>query len=60
MARHGLDLKCEIYTAWWWPIYVYGVATVAVLFRLEPDLQKVENMAKRALRVRVITKAKVE
>lgn len=60
MAKPDLELRCEIYTAWWWPVYGYGVASVAVLFHVEPDLQKVENMAKRALRVRVICTPKAE
>lgn len=44
----------KVRMAWWWPLYLHGMALTSALSRREPDWDKVRATARRAMRVRVI------
>ena len=46
-------LRVEVRFAWWFGLYVHGVALAAALSGMTPDRQKVESTALRAMRMRV-------
>ena len=45
------NLKFRVHVAWWVPIYVRSVAVFAVLFHVEPNIEKVSANIKRGVRV---------
>ena len=45
------ELHYRIHVAWWVPIYVRSVAVFAVLFQVEPNIEKVSATIKRGVRV---------
>ena len=46
-----LTIKFRIHVAWWVSIYVRSVAVFAVLFQVEPNIEKVLATIRRGVRV---------
>jgi hypothetical protein len=51
----NLKVKFRVSMAWWWKLYCFGICFASGLTRQEPDWDKVNAVAKRALRVKVLT-----
>lgn len=54
MNAPARSITCQVYVAWWLRWYIAGVALMSALTGLEPDMQKVEFWAGRAVRVREV------
>lgn len=50
MAKYG---SITVTFAWWWRPYAYGLLLTAMITCLEPDWQKVERMADKAIRIKI-------
>jgi hypothetical protein len=50
----SITLNFRIKVAWWWKWYAFGVVVVARLMGTEPDLDKLEDWAQRAITVTVL------
>lgn len=51
MAKVAVSIK--VTTAWWWPLYVAGLVTAARMTGAIPDLDKVQRVALKAIRIKV-------
>ena len=45
-------IKVKVYWAWWFPYYINTLLFFCEIFDAEPDYQKLERVAKRAVRVK--------
>lgn len=51
MAQCVISIKVSV--AWWWPLYAYGMVFTSMITGLEPDMTKVDRMARRAMRITI-------
>lgn len=49
-----MTLKIEISFAWWWPLYKNSLVLLCDLTGMEPDAQKFEYWARKAMKARAI------
>lgn len=47
------ELKITVSLAWWWQAYLYGMACMVYLTGMQPDMEKVQRVIRRAIRVKV-------
>lgn len=54
MSKLQIELKVE--TAWWVWIYVYGVSAFCRITGFEPDLEKINAVVMRGIKVVSVTR----
>lgn len=48
------EMRITVSLAWWWQPYLYGIATMVFLTGMQPDMEKVQRVIRRAIRVKVV------
>lgn len=48
------EMRITVSLAWWWQPYLYGIACMVFLTGMQPDMEKVARVIRRAIRVKVV------
>lgn len=54
MATDQCSVTVVVKWAWWWPLYIHGLATVCAITGGQPDWAKVQRVCQRAMRVHLV------
>lgn len=49
-----ISIKLQVQIAWWLRFYMFGVQTMCFFTGLSPDLEKVQQVFRRAVKVTVV------
>lgn len=54
MATRAMEI--EVSFAWWVPVYINVLACLCGIMRSEPDIEKVERVMERGIRLKAVYK----